>query len=551
MQLIQIDSITVSYATRVIYKDLSWAIQDGDHIGLVGPNGGGKSSLLKVITGEVQVEAGMITRARGLQIGYLPQDVDLAPGKTLIETALALPPELAQAEKALAEIEDKLGDPAIYNDEDKLAKALKRQEVLLEEYERLGGPRHASTVREILTHLGFTGEDYGLAAETLSGGQKKLVILARLAAQHPHLLLLDEPDNHLDIEAKQKLERFLHNYEGAIVIVSHDRYLLDGVATEIAELENGKLIVYAGNYTAYTTERELRRLRQQQLYVAQQKRINQIEEAIKRFEHWASIVVDERHIRQARSRRKLLDRMEANGEIIEKVVERRRMDLQLDGGRGSKKALELKELAMAFGDDLLFLDLNMIVRHGERVGLVGPNGVGKSVLFRLITGKLKPAGGDVILGPSTHIGYYSQEHETLKAWLDRTPVELIRDIKPMSDDQAVGFLISFIFQYDQMRQPIRTMSGGERSRLQLACLMLQKPNMLLLDEPTNNLDIASVEVLEKTLEDFEGAVLVISHDRYFLDNVVDYIVELDNGDLTWYEGGYTDYTDQRSRQLSR
>jgi ATP-binding cassette subfamily F protein 3 len=434
-----------------------------------------------------------------------------------------------------------LGDPNVYNNEDALTKVLARQERVLEQYEAMGGSRHASTVRDTLMKLGFEPQEFDLPVEVLSGGQKKLVALARLVVEGPDVLLLDEPDNHLDLAGKRTLETYLRTYPGAVVIVSHDRYLLDEVATQIAELADGKLTVYPGNYSAYTTEKELRRLRQQQMYVAQQKEITRIEEAIKRFEHWARIVVDERHIKQARSRRKMLDRMEANGEIIEKVTERRRMELQLNGSRGSTKALEINDLTMMFGDDLLFLDLNLLIRHGERVGLIGPNGAGKSVLFRLILEELQPSEGEIKIGPSTNIGYYAQEHQTLREWWDRTPIELIRDVAPKSEGSAVAFLLKFLFTYEQTRQPIGTMSGGERSRLQLACLMLSNPNLLLLDEPTNNLDIPSMEVLEQALDDFEGSLLVISHDRYFLDQVVDRVIELDEGMLQAFEGGYTDY----------
>jgi ATP-binding cassette subfamily F protein 3 len=355
------------------------------------------------------------------------------------------------------------------------------------------------------------------------------------------VLLLDEPDNHLDLAGKSRLETYLRSYQGAVVIISHDRYLLDDVATQIAELENGILTMYQGNYSAYVNERELRRLRQQQMYAAQQKEIQHIEEAIKRFELWGKIYENEKASRQARSRRKMLERMEANGEIIEKVVERRDMELQLNGWRGSTKTLELTDVTMAFGNDLLFLDLNLLVRHGERVGLIGPNGAGKSVLFRLILGELQPVEGEIVVGPSTRIGYYAQEHQTLAPWLDRTPLDLIRGTVAKSEESAVALLLKFLFTYEQTRQPIRTMSGGERSRLQLACLMLQQPNLLLFDEPTNNLDIPSMEVLEQALEDFEGAMLVISHDRYFLDQTVDRVIELDNGGLRIYQGGYTDY----------
>ncbi|GIK64729.1 MAG: ABC transporter ATP-binding protein [Chloroflexota bacterium] len=543
MHIIRLEKVTASYASTVIFRDLSWAIDDRARIGLVGPNGAGKSTLLKLILGELPTDTGAVNRLRSATVGYLPQQVELTPDSTLIEEAMVMPPDLAQVEANLAKIEAQLSDPAVYNNADKLDRVLARQAAALQEYDHLGGARHQSRVREILSILGFTPDDDLLPTNTLSGGQKKLVALARLALEQPAVLLLDEPDNHLDVQAKGYLEAFINQYEGAVVIVSHDRYLLDEVATEIAELEDGKLKLYKGNYTAYTTERELQRLRQQQMYVAQQKEIARIEAAIARFELWASLVVNERHIKQARSRRRFLDKLEANGEIIEKVTDRRLMEFQLNGGRGSQKAIEALDLTMAFGDSLLFENINFLIQHGERVGLIGPNGAGKSVLFRLILGQMEPFDGLLKIGPSTKIGYYSQEHQTLDGWWDRTPIELIRAKTPKSEGDAVALLLKFAFKYEQTRLPIHNLSGGERSRLQLALLMLSGPNFLLLDEPTNNLDIASVEVLEAVMEDFEGAVLVISHDRYFLDRVVDRVLELEHGAMTGYLGGYTDYVE--------
>jgi len=541
MHIINVDRITINHAGRVIFKDLTWAIGDADRVGLVGPNGAGKSSLLKAIVGDVPLDQGKITRMRGQSVGYLPQEVNLPEGQSVLDVAMVMPPALAQVEAELARFEHQLGDPAVYNNSAALERVLAGQEKALTTYEHLDGPRHANKVRELLLRLGFAQADFNLLTDTLSGGQKKLVALIRLAVESPDVLLLDEPDNHLDLVAKSQLEAFINNYEGAVIMVSHDRYLLDGVATQIAELADGRLTLYKGNYTAYATERELMRLRQRQAYTAQQKEITRIEEAIKRFEHWARIVVDERHIKQARSRRKMLDRMEANGEIIEKVTERRTMDLQLTGSRGSTKALELKGLSMAFGDDFLFYNLNLLLRHGERIGLVGPNGAGKSVLFKLILGELEPLEGTIKVGPSARIGYYAQEHQTLADWLDRTPLERVRNLAEIPEGDAIAFLGKFLFSYTMACQPISTLSGGEQSRLQLACLMLQQPNLLLLDEPTNNLDIPSIEVLEGALDDFQGSTLIISHDRYFLDQVVDRVVELNDGSLEAYEGGYTDY----------
>ncbi len=545
MHIIQLDRVAVNHAGRVIFHDLSWSIGDRDHVGLIGPNGAGKSTLLKLIMGEVSLNGGTLTKMRGVTVGYLPQEVTLPPGQTLLETAMIQPPELARIEEELKRIEAQIGEPEIYSDPNALGRVLVRQEKAITEWERLGGAQHANRIRGMLNGLGFTPDDMTLPTEALSGGQKKLVAFVRLATEQPDVLLLDEPDNHLDLEAKQALEGFIRDYKGTVITVSHDRYMLDGIATSIVDLEAGKLNFYKGNYTAYVNEKELRRLRQQQLYIAQQKEISRIEEAIARFEHWARIVVDERHIKQARSRRKMLERMEANGEIIEKVTERRQMAVQFEGWRGSTKVIEVRNLAMAFGDDLLFSDVDFLLQHGERVGLCGDNGVGKSVLFKLILGQYQPFDGIIKVGPSVKIGYYSQEHQTLRDWLHRTPVERVRDLAPIPEGDAVSFLGKFLFSYQQTRQPIGTLSGGERSRLQLACLMLQKPNLLLLDEPTNNLDIPSCEALEAALDEFEGTVFTISHDRYYLDKVVDRVIGLENGGVCCYEGGYTDYINAR------
>lgn len=541
MHIININHITVNYAGREIFNDLTWVVGDRDRVGLVGPNGSGKSTLLKAIAAELEPTVGSVVRMRGVSVGYLHQDIELPDGDTLIETAMVQPPKLAQAEADISILEEQLGDPAVYDDEERLARVMEQLEAATLVYDRLDGANHKNNVETVLFKLGFTEDHFDLPTQTLSGGQKKLIALTHLVLDKPDVLLLDEPDNHLDLRAKRHLESFIQGYNGGVIIVSHDRYLLDRTATQIAELEAGKLTVYQGNYTAYANEREARRLRQQQAYITQQKEIARIEAAIARFELWASMVVDERHIKQARSRRKMLDRMEECGEIIEKVTEQRTMKMQINGWRGSTQALEIDGLSMVFGDDPLLIDLNLLIRHGERVGLIGPNGAGKSVLYRLIMGELQPTEGEVKIGPSTRIGYYAQEHQTLNGWLDRTPVELIRDLKPMSENAAVTQLLRFAFSYEQTRQPIGTLSGGERSRIQLMRIMLQEPNLLLFDEPTNNLDIKSTEVLEEAIEDFEGAILAISHDRYFLERVVDRIIELKDGDLTSYVGGYTDY----------
>ena len=546
MHVIQLNQITINHDGRQIFTDLTWAIDDRAKVGLVGPNGAGKSSLLRAVAGDITPTRGSVTTMRGISVGYLPQDVRL-PAGTLYEAACQPSDDLTRLLAALEAVEARLGDPAVYNDADVLADVMEQQADLLTRYERLEPGRQASLVRELLAKLGFTPDDYDLPTHALSGGQTKLVALARLAAWSPDVLLLDEPDNHLDLKAKSALEAFLRDMRGGVVLVSHDRYLLDAVVTHVTELADGKLTHYIGNYSAYTVERELRRIRQAQMHSVQQREIERVEALIHEWTLKAKADLNERYARQAASRRKMLARMEERGEIIEAVRDQPLMELQIAGGRGSTKALELRDVAMGFDDDLLFVGLDLLVRHGERVGLIGKNGAGKSVLFKLILGELQPLDGAIKLGSSTRVGYYAQRHETLTAYGARTPIELVRDAQPMSEGAAVTKLLKYAFSYRQTRQPISTFSGGERSRLQLLLLVLQQPNLLLLDEPTNNLDIASAEVLENALEEFEGAILTISHDRYFLDRIVDRIVELEDGALHEYVGGYGDYLRQKRR----
>ncbi len=534
--LVNLDNIHVSLAARPILANLDWEIQDRQRIGLVGPNGAGKSTLMKLIAGELTPDDGNIFRKSGLSWGRLEQEPELPHGRSVLAEAMTANPAIAQLETDMARLEAQMGDPEVYGDPDRLEKVMARHGRLLDQHAHAGGGRYASSVRETLTALGFGPDRWDVRTEHLSGGQKKLVMLAKLLVLQPDLLLLDEPDNHLDIPAKRNLEKLIQAYPGCVVIISHDRYLLDEVATDIAELDAGRITPFAGNYTAYTTEREMRRLRQAQMYAAQQKEIARIEAAIKRFELWASLVVNERHIRQARARQKMLERMDK----IEKVTEARRMKLDLAGWRGSNKVIELVDVEKTFADDTtLFYGLNLTLWHGERVGLVGPNGAGKSMLLKQLLDPEGVSDGEIKIGPSIQIGYYAQEQDTLNP--DNDLITEIRQTAPVSRETAVAFLLRFLFSYEQMQQPIRKLSGGERSRLQLAKLVLERPNLLILDEPTNNLDIAAIEVLEQTLDEFVGTVLVISHDRYFLDKVVDRIVELRDGSLSEFLGGYTDY----------
>ena len=350
------------------------------------------------------------------------------------------------------------------------------------------------------------------------------------------MLLLDEPDNHLDLAGKQYLERFIQNYPGAVVIISHDRYLLDAVVTHIAELEDGRLTTFSGDYSSFIMDKQQRLARQNELFHVQQRQIARIETAIKRYALWAKTYDSEKFAKRAKAIQNRLDHMD---KLERPLMERRRMDLKLHGWRGSQKVLEFKHVSKAFGERKVLQHVNLVLHHGERVGVIGPNGTGKSVLLRLALGTLMPDAGDVIVGPSVASGYYAQEHETLD--VEQTVLDTVRFAGNMSESSAVALLGKYLFDYRMCALKVKALSGGERSRLQLLLVVLSKANFLLLDEPTNNLDIASAEVLEAALAEFEGTALIISHDRYFLDQVVDRILVVEEGKVVSHPGGYSDW----------
>ncbi len=538
---IQLSNVTLILGAKRIFENLNWEIQRGQKIGLIGLNGAGKSSLFRLILGEHSPElGGSVTRARLITTGYLPQQPELDLTLTAFEAALAGNPRATEVHAELEQVEESLGDPAIYGDDRKLAGALDRQHRLIEEYNSFGGDSYPERVRSLLLGLGLAESELTKPLSMLSGGQKKLVGLARLLLVRPNVLLLDEPDNHLDLPGKIYLEKLIREYEGTVVIISHDRYLLDAAVTHIAELEDGKLTLFEGDYSSYVADKELRLARQEEVFRAQQHEITRLEVAIKRFAIWGKVYDNEKFAAQAKSMQKRLDKMD---KIEKPVIDRRRMDLrELNGWRGSNKVLELAGVSKSFGSERVFKDLNQIIWHGERVELIGPNGAGKSVLLRILLGEEKLDKGEVKIGPSVSIAYYAQEHETLD--FNQTVLDAVRYAGEMSESRAIAFLLRYLFTYKQVSQKISELSGGERSRLQLALLVLSGANFLVLDEPTNNLDIASAEVLEQALTDFVGSVLVISHDRYFLDRTVQRLLAIENGQLVEYQGGYSDYLEK-------
>ena len=534
---IQLSNITLVLGAKRIFENLNWEIQRGQRIGLVGANGAGKSSLFKLIEGEHSPElGGSVTRARLVSTGYLPQQPELDLSLSAFDAAMQGNPRVAQVHAELEQVEASLSDPQVYDDERRLQRALERQHGLIEEYHALGGDSYPARVRGLLLGLGLAESDLTKPLSVLSGGQKKLVGLARLLLVRPDVLLLDEPDNHLDLPGKMFLERLIREYEGTVVLISHDRYLLDAVVTHIAELEDGKLSVFAGDYSSFIADKEMKLARQEEMFRAQKHEIDRLQAAIKRYAIWGKVYDNEDFARKAKSMQKRLDKMD---KVEKPALERRKMELQLSGWRGSNKVLELAGVSKSFGAKNIFAELSETIWHGERVGLIGANGAGKSVLMRMILGQESPDAGEIKIGPSVVVGHYAQEHETLD--FSQTALDAVRFAGAMSESKATAFLLRYLFTYKQVTQKIGEFSGGERSRLQLALLVLSGANFLLLDEPTNNLDIASSEVLEQALEDFVGTVLVISHDRYFLDRTVERLLVIEDGRLVEYQGGYSDY----------
>jgi ATP-binding cassette, subfamily F, member 3 len=539
MALLAARGIRKSFGSRQILEGLDLDIEPGVRMGVIGPNGGGKSTLLRILAGEELADGGDVTQRRGLVLAYLPQQLE-GDERNALETLRSSRPDIDELERELAQIEASLGDPA--NDMDRIARLLRRQEEMLDRWTAAGGPGFEGRARALLVDVGLDDDDLRNPTRVLSGGQRKLVGLATCLLREPDVLLLDEPEAHLDVDARERLEKLMRSFDGAIVAVSHDRYLLDETVALIAELSGGTIRMWPGNYSAYTIARELELQRQQQLYVTQQKEIARLEEAIRRFKDWASRVVDERHIKQARNKQRQIDRMD---KVDRPVLERRKIALELrPHARGGERVVELVGAGVELGHRQILQHIDLTVLRGERVGVVGDNGAGKSVFLRLLAGELEPTDGERKSGPSIRFGYLEQNRRPDDP--SATPLALVRRAAPISEGEAVSRLMKFLFSYEQVRRPLHTLSGGEWTRLQLLLLMLAGANCLLLDEPTNHLDIESVEMLEGALEAFEGTAIFVSHDRYFLDRIADRILEIGDARVRSYEGGWSTWRERQT-----
>jgi ATP-binding cassette subfamily F protein 3 len=533
--LFRLSDVYKSYGSQDVLRGASVQVNPGEHVGLVGRNGAGKTTVFRLVSNEETPDSGDVVRARGLRLGLLAQHVHFEPGSTVHESALAAFGHLQQIEHEMHELEHRMTEGS-----DDLEAVLERYSELQHQFEREGGFEYTAKAEAILQGLGFERESWGLETEKLSGGQQNRLGLARLLLAEPDVLLLDEPTNHLDVNSVEWLEEFLGTYNNAYVIISHDRYFLDRTCRRIVELELGRAASYTGNYSAYLVEREVRREAQLRAYENQQHLIAKTEEFIRRN-------LAGQKTKQAKSRRKMLEKLErveavrpdqSSGDFRLQTIE-----------RAGTQVLTVLDATVGYPGKLLARDITFTLRRGECLGIIGPNGSGKTTFIKTVLGKLSPLAGEMRWGTKVQIGYYAQQLDDLD---DRN--EIIMELRRVAPSNATAgelrsFLAKFLFTGDDVYKHVRDLSGGEKGRLALAKLIYSRVNVLILDEPTNHLDIPSREALEEALDAFQGTIITISHDRYFLDRVATQILSLNgSGGAEHYDGDYTEYHDWKAAQ---
>ena len=532
--LFRLSDVRKSYGAREILRGVSFQVNPGEKVGLVGRNGAGKTTVFRLVTGEEAPDSGDVVRMNKLKLGLLEQHVDFAESESVHTAALSAFREIHDIEAELRALEKQM-------ETDHSDETLGRYAELQDAFELADGFTYAARAESVLLGLGFPKEMWDTPTATLSGGQKNRLGMARLLLSSPDVLLLDEPTNHLDVQAVEWLENFLHDSGRSYVVISHDRYFLDRTTNKIIEIDRGQAVVYQGNYSKYLTERELRREQQQREFENQQALINKTEEFIRRN-------LEGQKTKQAKSRRNMLQRMDR----IEAVTTDR------PGGNFGLKSVErtgnnvltLDDLAVGYGSNVLASGIHLSLHRGETLGIIGGNGTGKTTLLKTIMGKLPELAGKVMWGTKANIGYYSQNLEDLEP--RNEVIQELRRVAPLADNGTLrGFLAGFLFVGDDVFKRVGDLSGGEKGRLALGKLVYSQKNVLILDEPTNHLDIPSREALENALDEYDGTIITVSHDRFFLDKIATQILSFeDGGRVEIFNGNYTEYHDWRAREQS-
>lgn len=540
MIILSCNNISKFYLAKEILKDISFSIDEREKIGLVGLNGSGKTTLFNILAKEIPKDGGEIYTQKNLRIGYLRQHTQIQSENTAFNECLKVFEHLIEMEKNLRILEGKISIEGKKGDSETLQNLMEEYSNMSEQFSNQNGYGFKSEIKGTLKGLGFSDEDMDKKVNNLSGGQKSRLALAELLLQKPDLLLLDEPTNHLDIEAISWLEKFLNEYKGSALIISHDRYFLDNVASRIFHLENLELKTYNGNYTEFMKKRKVEMELLKKQYENQQKEIERQEEIIKRFLNYGG----QRYIKQAQSRQKMLDKMK---KIDKPLVDSKKTKLTFEPKiKSGRDVLAVETLEKSFDETPLFKNVSFNIYRGEKVGLIGPNGIGKTTLFKIILNNMPSTYGKITLGHHVNIGYFDQEQTNLH--LDKTIIDEIWDENPKLDYYQIRtYLSQFLFFGDDIFKEVEDLSGGERSRLALLKLMLSKTNFLLMDEPTNHLDIDSKEVLEESLKNYNGTLFVISHDRYFLNTVTDKILELSKEGMEEFLGNYDYYVEKKNQ----
>lgn len=534
MIIAQAQDLEQRFGGNTIFSNISFSVPDNARIGLVGPNGAGKTTLLKIMTGQQEPTSGQFTINKGLKVGYIAQENALDEDKTIWDEMLTVFDNLIEKNKRITKMQEQIAEHP--EDED----LLKRYDQLAYDFEQEGGFTYQAEIKSILNGFNFKENTWQKVIGTLSGGEKTRLAFVKLLLQKPPVLLLDEPTNYLDLDTLDWLEAFLKNYQGAIITVSHDQYFLDHLANQIFELNFGKLTTFKGNYSQYVKERELMNNQQEAAYEKQQEKIKKEEEFIQKNLVRASTT------KRAQSRRKALDKMER----IKPPKHKQKVRINFTSDRPSgKEVLIAKDLTIGYPDKTMVSDIDFQVNKNDRVAIIGPNGIGKSTLLKTIMKKIEPKDGSIKYGASLDIGYYDQELQSLDP--SKTVLDTIWDRhKTMPEKEVRSILASFLFTAEDIDKTVGQLSGGQKARLTLTVLSLEKDNFLLMDEPTNHLDIEAKEVLEQALNTYDGTLLFVSHDRYFINELANKIISVRDGHAKIYNGNYSYYLDEKAKQAA-